>query len=549
MKSAHASQGKGIGCQTFLRTRGFGMAKPCNGSEGHHKKPVAIIVFKVRRFSTDSYPKRARPKARVTDLMKVPGGCPPCLAKGLMKAPNILIADDSSIIRRLLTKELEEMGARVTQAEDGQGAFDLVCSRPFDLVVSDVDMPSMDGFSLCRRIKENSKTRAIPVVILSSLDSDRDIDRGFEAGATAYVSKSEAKDQLRETVLQVLKDVSFHRDRRVLVVDDSKTIRNLVKKGLEKAGFQVLTAEDGEAALGLMRLSPPDLILSDIDMPRMNGIDFCKAVHADPASSAIPFVIMSANNDRAIMRRMLHLGAGAYLVKPFNLEQVVITVEKLLSDHYLLLLKEKERLDVERNMMLASITSLVVALEARDHYTRGHSEAVAMLVTKMAKHMKLPSDDIEAIGIAARLHDLGKIGVPDSILLKPSSLTPEEFDLIKDHPVVGAAILGSIPSLQYALPAILHHHERFDGKGYPDGIRGEQIPLWARMMAVADTYHALTSDRPYRRGMPQEKALNIIREVRGTQLCPQCVDLFCECIMDLPEESVFWETRPDERVK
>jgi len=453
----------------------------------------------------------------------------------LIKAPKILIADDSSIIRRLLTREIEEMGARVTQAEDGQGAFDLVCSQSFDLVISDVDMPNMDGFSLCRRIKENSETRAIPVVILSSLDSDRDIDRGFEAGAAAYVSKSKAKSELQETIRKVMKDFSFHRDRLILVVDDSKTIRTLVKNGLEKEGFQVLMAEDGRNALELMRLRPPDLVLSDIDMPGMTGTELCRAVHSDPELSAIPFVVMSANKDRAVMRRMLQWGASAYLVKPFNLEQVVITVEKLLSDHYLLLLREKERLDADRKMMLASIKSLVVALEARDPYTRGHSEAVAMLVTEMGNHMQLPSDDIEALGIAGRLHDLGKIGIPDSILLKPSKLTPEEFDRIKDHPVVGVAILGSIPSLQHVLPTIHHHHERFDGAGYPDGLREEEIPLWARMMAVADTYDALTSDRPYRRGMDREKALKIIREVRGKQLCPQCVDLFCEIASDFSD--------------
>jgi putative two-component system response regulator len=191
----------------------------------------------------------------------------------LIKAPKILIADDSSIIRRLLTRELKEMGARVTQAEDGQGAFDLVCSQPFDLVISDVEMPNMDGFSLCRRIKENSETRAIPVVILSALDSDRDIDRGFEAGAAAYVSKSKAKNELKETIRKVMKDFTFHRDRLILVVDDSKTIRALVKSGLEKVGYQVLTAEDGKNALELMRLRPPDLVLSDIDMPRMNGTE------------------------------------------------------------------------------------------------------------------------------------------------------------------------------------------------------------------------------------------------------------------------------------
>ena len=135
-------------------------------------------------------------------------------------------------------------------------------------------------------------------------------------------------------------------------------------------------------------------------------------------------------------------------------------------------------------------------------------------------------EEIESLGIAGRLHDLGKIGVPDSILLKPGRLSEEEFAVIKEHPVIGASILGSIPSIRPLLPVILHHHERFDGKGYPDGIRGKQITLWARITAVADTYHALTSDRPYRKGMDREKALGIIEEVRGTQLCPDCVDVF-----------------------
>jgi putative two-component system response regulator len=244
---------------------------------------------------------------------------------------------------------------------------------------------------------------------------------------------------------------------------------------------------------------------------------------------------MSSNDDRAIMRKMLQIGASAYLVKPFNLEQVVITIEKLLSDHFLLLLKEKEKIDAERRMMLASITSLIVALEARDHYTRGHSEAVAMLVTEMAVRMGMAQEDIDSISIAGRLHDVGKIGVPDSILLKPGRLSDAEFNLIKQHPVIGANILGSIQSLQHAIPSIRHHHEHFDGKGYPENLKGSQIPLWARMMAVADTYHALVSDRPYRDGMPKGKALQIITDVSGAQLCTDCVDVFLKMIVEFPE--------------
>jgi putative two-component system response regulator len=454
-----------------------------------------------------------------------------------MASPSILIVDDSSFIRSQITRELGEIGALVTQAEHGESAMNLVKTQNFDLIITDVEMPIIDGFELCRRLKENPGTRTVPVIILSSLDSDRDIDRGFQVGASAYISKSEAKTLLKDTVQAVLKKSVFHRDRLILVVDDSKTIRNLVTEELEKAGFKVLTAMNGKHALSLIKHHKPDLILSDINMPEMDGVDFCKAVKKDPSFSAIPFVTMSTNDDRSIMRRMLQIGASAFLVKPFNLEQVVITIEKLLSDHYLLLLKEKERIDAERKMMLASITSLIVALEARDHYTRGHSEAVARLVTEMASQMSISQEDIDSISISGRLHDLGKIGVPDSILLKAGRLTAEEYSLIKQHPVIGANILGSIPSLQYAIPAIRHHHEHFDGTGYPDNLKGSKIPFWARMMAVADTYHALISDRPYRDGMPRDKALQIIKDVRSTQLCPECVDVFLKMISDFPEKN------------
>ena len=455
-----------------------------------------------------------------------------------MNQPNILIVDDSLIIRKALSRQLEKFGAVVSQAEDGVKGLEESLSGNFDLIITDVEMPRLDGFGLCEKLKGNPNTRGIPVIILSSLESDRDIEQGFRVGAAAYVSKSEAQTQLNETIERVLEKSKFHRGRLVLVVDDSLKIRQLLSQALAEEGFQVITAENGKQALTRVQDLRPDLILSDIDMPEMNGVELCKKIHADPALAAIPFVMMSANCDRAIMRRMLQWGAASYLIKPFNLEQVLITVEKLLSDHFLILLKERERLDSERKMMLASITSLIAALEARDQYTRGHSEAVAGLVARMAAHRNADHDEIESLGIAGRLHDLGKIGVPDSILLKPGRLDAKEFAIIKEHPIIGASILGSIPSMKPLLPVILHHHERFDGKGYPNGLKGEKILLWARMTAVADTYHALISDRPYRKGMSQKDAMGIIEEVRGTQLCPDCVDNFISLMLDVPEVKI-----------
>jgi putative two-component system response regulator len=440
--------------------------------------------------------------------------------------PRILIVDDSAIIRKALTKQLEVYSAQITQTEDGEQAWKAALCDDFDLIIADVEMPRLDGFGLCQRLKGNARTRGIPVIILSSRDTDKDIEQGFKVGAAAYVPKSEAHLQLNETIEKVLKQSRFSHSRCILVVDDSPTIRQLVSKALEEAGFQVMTAENGKQAFTRIKERPPDLIISDINMPEMDGIELCKKTHADPNLAVIPFVIMSTNSDRAVMRRLLHWGASGYLVKPFNLEQIVITVERLLSDHFLILLKEKERLDAEQKMMLAGITSLIAALEARDPYTRGHSEAVARLVAQIGQQMNTDAETIDSMVIAGKLHDIGKIGIPDAILLKPDQLTEKEFSILRKHPLIGASILGAIPSIQPLLPVILHHHERFDGKGYPDGLKGEEIMLWARIAAVADTYHALTSDRPYRRGMSHEEAMCIIDAVRGTQLCPDCVDAF-----------------------
>ncbi len=444
-----------------------------------------------------------------------------------MQGNSILIIDASAAIRKSYAKLLQQLNAEITEAQDGQHALELLDTvKSYDLIISDIEMPRMNGIELCKNLKSNPATQGIPVVMVSSFESDNDINRGFQAGASAYISKSDAKVRLCETVEGILSKSSMMKERSVLVVDDSQSIRNVVTSGLKQAGFKVLEAENGREALGILSEHKPDLILSDIDMPVMNGFEFCEAVHFDSQLSTIPFMVMSANSDRAHMNRMMQHGASAYICKPFNVDQLVILVEKLLSDQFLLLLKERERLDAERNLMVASITSLVSALEARDSYTMGHSESVGDIVSGMAGLSGASRMEIESTIIGGRLHDIGKIGVRDSVLLKPEHLNKVEFAHIKEHPIIGANILKSIPSLAEIIPIVRFHHERMDGKGYPDGLKGDKIPLWARMTAVADTYHALISNRPYRAGMSHEKALEIIKDARGTQLCPDSVELF-----------------------
>jgi response regulator RpfG family c-di-GMP phosphodiesterase len=443
-----------------------------------------------------------------------------------MKSAHILVVDDSESVRFLIRTLLKPLEATIEVAANGLEGLNLVMGQAFDLVITDVDMPKMNGLEFSRSLKNIPTCRGIPVIMVSTFDSDPDIHRGFEAGVEAYLPKREVKDRLLPTVQRVLSKASFNHDRTILVVDDSSSIRRLVVEGLIDAGFKATTAENGIKALARIAENRPDLILSDINMPEMDGAEFCRRVKSDTRFSAIPFVVMSTHGERVHLKRMIDQGAAFYITKPFNLDHLVILIEKLLSDHFILLLKDRERLEREKELLLGGITSLISALEARDSYTRGHSEMVAKILMEMVTLTGASQDEIETANIGGRLHDIGKIGVPDGILLKPGKLTAEEFAVIKKHPVTGKSIIEPITSLAGVIPIVHFHHERWDGKGYPEGLSGNEIPLWARFTAVADTYHALVSDRPYRKGMPEARALQIIGEEIGRQFCPEAVDVF-----------------------
>lgn len=443
-----------------------------------------------------------------------------------MEHPRILIVEDSPSVIGLYKKLLAGLEAVIHTANDGWEAVDKARDNTYDLIVTDVDMPRMNGIELCRTLRSNPKTATTPIIVSSTFGSAIDIENGFKMGASAYLSKKDVRPLFIKTVSDVLLRDRCVRQRKIMIVDDSRAILKLVGSGLTDNGFQPVLASNGKDALKLLEAEQVDLILSDINMPEMDGFEFCKSVKADPRLSSIPVVCMSTNDDRVYMNRMMQYGAAAYIVKPFNLNQLVVQIEKILSDHFLLLLKERERLDLERVSLLGSIAGLVSALEARDSYTRGHSEAVSKIASEMIALAGADSSEVEKVAIGGRLHDIGKIGVRDSVLLKPDRLTDEEYNHIKAHPDIGASILKAIPSFSDVLPIVHFHHEHWSGRGYPQGLKNVQIPFWARVTAVADIFHALTSDRPYRKGMPYPKAFSIMREERERQLCPESLDLF-----------------------
>jgi len=234
--------------------------------------------------------------------------------------PRILIVDDSTAMRNAIVRTLRPLSPTIEQAENGQVGFDTVQQKTFDLIVTDVDMPVMDGFTFCKALQSNPKTSGTPVVILSSHDKDSDIEHGFEIGASAYVSKNNAQQVLPQVVERLLEKATLLKKRLIMVVDDSKLIVNIVKKGLKKEGFDVLSAQNGQEALDLLSRTTPDLIISDLNMPVMDGLTLCRTLRQQPEFSGIPFVCMSSESDRYRMRQMLQSGAATYIVKPFNVD-------------------------------------------------------------------------------------------------------------------------------------------------------------------------------------------------------------------------------------
>jgi putative two-component system response regulator len=338
---------------------------------------------------------------------------------------------------------------------------------------------------------------------------------------------------------------------KILVVDDETSVREVLRKMLEQDGHEVRVAVDGEDALLRLSEKPADLAIVDILMPKMDGLEMVRRMKAEPRTSETPVMILTAKGAAETRIEGYRLGVDDYLTKPFNREELKLRVGRLLRMRqekvsmaqklFELGLKvsvQEELLKVGKGgdfasayfdlqqMSLDVVRSLALALDARDHYTRGHSEWVAKYSVQIAKTMNCSEQDLEKLELAALLHDVGKIGVKDSILRKPAKLTQEEFAAVQRHPLSSAEIIQPVAYLRELVPAVRHHHERFDGKGYPDGLTGESIPFSARILTVADSFEAMTSDRPYRKALSFEKAMAEIRRCRGTQFDPAIVDAF-----------------------
>jgi putative two-component system response regulator len=316
------------------------------------------------------------------------------------------------------------------------------------------------------------------------------------------------------------------RRSRVLIADDTESIRSLFSKLLRADGHEVLSAADGAAALDAVHHHHPDVILLDVTMPHVDGLEVCRRLKSDPATRLTPVVLVTGQTDLSDRIRGLEAGADEFLSKPVHPHELRARVRSLTRMKHLI-----DALDSAE----AAFMTLALTIEARDPMTNGHCERLAHYAVQLGSALGRPAEDLEALHRGGYLHDVGKIGVPDSVLLKPGPLTPEEFDLMKRHPEIGDSLCAPLQSLRRVRPIVRCHHERIDGSGYPAGLRGDDVPLLAQIVGIVDVYDALTSHRSYRPAWPVDKTIQYLRqEVREGRFHAAQVEAFLETLKASP---------------
>ena len=323
---------------------------------------------------------------------------------------------------------------------------------------------------------------------------------------------------------------------RVAIVDDDVSIITLVRGILGKEGMSVAPLISGKALLEYIRVQTPDIFLLDVMMPDMDGIETYKALRdleRELGKEETPVIFLTGNENGDIEEKALELGAKDFIRKPFAPKILALRVTHCIELNRLqkdLASEVEKKSRQNEELFLGIVKSLAAAIDAKDTYTNGHSVRVADYSAEIARRAGYDVSALQRIYITGLLHDVGKIGIPDAIINKNGKLDDEEYAIIKTHPEKGAAILSNIQDMPELSIGARWHHERFDGKGYPEGLMGENIPEMARIIAIADAYDAMTSNRSYRRSLPQEVVRGEIEKGRGTQFDPIFADIMLQMI-------------------
>ncbi len=331
------------------------------------------------------------------------------------------------------------------------------------------------------------------------------------------------------------------KEERILIVDDEEIICNVLDRRLTKEGYLCTTAHNGKEALTHFYQNSFSLILSDIKMPEMTGIELLQKVKAiDPK---VKIIMVTAYPEIDLAVDAMRLGAHDFIIKPADLDLIVMSVKRALESKRL-----EEEIEAYHNRLeelveertaklqqayrylkkshLDSVKVLAEAIDAKDPYTRGHSDRVKRMSLAIARHMGFSEERLETLEYGALLHDIGKIGIKDDILQKQGPLSDREYEIIREHPLIGVKIVEGVEFFRDKIPIIRHHHEFYDGSGYPDGLMGETIPLEARIISLPDAFDAMTSTRPHRGVMPLQDALLELEKCKNKQFDPKVLEIF-----------------------
>ena len=518
----------------------------------------------------------------------------------------ILVVDDEPGIRDVVKTYIEYSGYSVHTAADGVDALQLVENENYDVVLSDIQMPRMDGLTLAEKIHKIQPDTI--VILMTGYASVNTAVEAIKKDIFDYIMKPFQNMQaILQTIERGIEQRRFVQERRALIDDlkraNDELSRNriLLTEKVDEIDTELKNRIDRMTTLydisqSISSITNIDDLLQQI-MDRVISI----MVKAGGIFWLVDFetnrlrrvVTMGLNNEEAIPA-LLHISEGelgatintgrvsvfrktdelgdpvfkkicveenisSLIMVPLGYEEDVLGVINLFfRDNYLITdddisllkaiadqaavsVKNAELFASQQKMFSDTIQALATAIDSRDHYTGGHSYMVTQYALKMAERVGLDEKDLELMQIAGLLHDIGKIGISDTILNKPGKLTEEEMNIIKAHPILGHTIIESIDALKPVSKIIYHHHEHYDGKGYPEGLKGEDIPLMSRILTVSDVFHALTSDRIYRKGMPLDKALAIMREETGTTFDPDIMTIFFQLVEEeeiLPAEQV-----------
>ena len=463
----------------------------------------------------------------------------------------IFALDDNPMDNRIIVELLKNTGAVVNTETDPDIALERLGRENYDIIFLDHMMLRCDGISVLKQIRDRHLCDETPVAIITANNLVSANRTYLEAGFSAYIPKPVKREYLIDAIRHCLCDKheeQYETRQNILVVDDDRMNLLIAKKILE-AEYSVKCVSSGADAFEYLETCTADLILLDLKMPDMDGFAFLDKIKQMPVLDGIPVICLTADNDHDSEAKCFELGALDFITKPFIAEIVRRRVHRILELNRLQqeLQDEVSRRTLQLNQRSRQMERLTVqvmqtlasTIDAKDKYTNGHSVRVAEYSREIARRMNMSDQNQQDIYYIGLLHDIGKIGVPDEIINKTSRLTDEEFAVIKTHPCIGADILTKMSELPDIATGARWHHERYDGRGYPDGLAGDDIPLVARIIGVADSYDAMTSNRSYRQVLPQEVVRGEIEKGKGTQFDP----IFAEIMLQIIDEDTEYNLR------